>query len=125
YIIYTSGSTGQPKGVMIEHRSVVNHQNAVSEIFDLTPHDRVLQFASVSFDASVEEIFPTLLSGATLVLETKDELLSNFVDVIEREKITVLNLPTAFWHVWVYEMSVSTQSPPASVRLVIIGGEKA
>ena len=42
---------------MIEHRSVVNHQNAVSEIFDLTPHDRVLQFASVSFDV-VEEIFP-------------------------------------------------------------------
>ncbi|MEO0685074.1 MAG: condensation domain-containing protein, partial [Cyanobacteria bacterium J06649_11] len=61
YIIYTSGSTGKPKGVMISHRSVVNHSTSAIAEYGLTNNDRVLQFASFSFDVAAEEIFPTLL----------------------------------------------------------------
>ncbi|HEU5383064.1 MAG TPA: AMP-binding protein, partial [Ktedonobacteraceae bacterium] len=72
YVIYTSGSTGQPKGVLVEHRGVVNHCLFFKERCDLQMDDRVLQFASLSFDTSVEEIFPSLISGATLVLRPPD-----------------------------------------------------
>ena len=58
YVIYTSGSTGQPKGVMIEHRALSGYVAAAIAAYEMTASDRVLQFASLSFDASVEEIFP-------------------------------------------------------------------
>ncbi|MFQ5421362.1 MAG: AMP-binding protein, partial [Anaerolineae bacterium] len=72
YIIYTSGSTGKPKGVMIPHHGVLNHNLAVIDLFNLEPADRVWQFATINFDTAVEEIFPTLLTGATLVLRGDD-----------------------------------------------------
>ncbi|KJB85240.1 hypothetical protein AZ66_25880 [Paenibacillus sp. E194] len=74
YIIYTSGSTGQPKGVLIEHRSLSNLILAIGELLELSERTRMLQFASCSFDASVAEIFPVLCHGGTLVLETREVL---------------------------------------------------
>ncbi|MCM2409885.1 non-ribosomal peptide synthetase, partial [Anabaena sp. PCC 7938] len=68
YVIYTSGSTGKPKGVMIEHRSLVNFTLSVADKYKISNTDRILQAASISFDAAAEEIYPCLLSGATLVL---------------------------------------------------------
>lgn len=66
YIIYTSGSTGNPKGVMIEQKAIVNTILTQIKKFDIEELDKVLQFASFSFDASISEIFTTLLSGASL-----------------------------------------------------------
>ena len=63
YVIYTSGSTGRPKGVLITHRAVVNHNFGMAALYELQPHDRVLQFASLSFDVAVEEMYPTWLRG--------------------------------------------------------------
>ena len=62
-IVYTSGSTGQPKGVAVEHHSLVNLAPPLRRHYELTPQDRVLQLASIAFDVSAEEIFPTLASG--------------------------------------------------------------
>src|SRR5262249_30436471 len=64
YIMYTSGSTGPPRGVVVTHRSLVNHNLAASGLFRLGPSDRVLQFSSPSFDIALEELFPAWMSGA-------------------------------------------------------------
>ena len=68
YVIYTSGSTSKPRGVLIRHRAVVNHNVDFLRRYGLQPGDRVLQFASISFDTAAEELFPALLAGATVVL---------------------------------------------------------
>ena len=68
YVIYTSGSTGLPKGVMVPHRALANHASAMSRLYGLSSGQRVLQFTALSFDVAAEEIFPTLLSGATIVV---------------------------------------------------------
>jgi non-ribosomal peptide synthetase component F len=68
YVIYTSGSTGMPKGVMVQHGSLANYIRAASLAYEIVPEDRILQFSSFNFDASVEEIFMSLTCGATLVL---------------------------------------------------------
>ncbi|MEV4257872.1 amino acid adenylation domain-containing protein, partial [Spirillospora sp. NPDC049652] len=72
YVIYTSGSTGRPKGVVVPHRGAVNYVSWRAAAYGLTPGDRVLQFASVAFDTSVCEIFPTLAAGATLCVARRD-----------------------------------------------------
>ncbi|WP_438011794.1 amino acid adenylation domain-containing protein [Sorangium sp. So ce321] len=123
YVLYTSGSTGRPKGVMIEHRGVVNQNAALAERIGLGPGDRVLQFASLSFDTSVEELFATWMRGATLVMRT-DEWLAGprtFWALCEAHGVTVVDLPTQFWA----QLALDPEgaSIPVSVRQVIIGGE--
>jgi amino acid adenylation domain-containing protein len=124
YVIYTSGSTGKPKGVMIEHRSLVSYIETVNVEYDIRPSDRVLQFASFSFDVATEEIFVSLTQGATLVLRTDAMLnsMSTFLQWCRELEVTVLDLPTAFWHQLTTELSQGLELPE-SLRLVIIGGE--
>ena len=99
YVIYTSGSTGQPKGVMVEHGSLACFARQACAAYDLGTSDRVLQFHALSFDASVEEIFPCLTSGATLVLrsETMTTSAAAFWQEMRAWEITVVSLPTSFW----------------------------
>jgi amino acid adenylation domain-containing protein len=127
YVIYTSGSTGTPKGVLITHGSVVNHGVAMARSFGLGPDDRVLQFHSISFDAAVEELFPTWFNGATLVLRGRGIVAPglDFLRLIESSGVTVVNLPTAYWHEWVHELWRAQADLPACLRMVIVGGEKA
>jgi amino acid adenylation domain-containing protein len=127
YVIYTSGSTGKPKGVMIQHRSLVNHTVAAGIDYDLQPNDHVLQFASISFDASAEEIYPCLTRGATLVLRSEEMLdpVSLFTRTAENWPLTVLNLPTAYWHQIAPRLSPEALTLLPALRLVILGGEAA
>lgn len=127
YLIYTSGSTGKPKAVMSRHAGLSNYaQHAVKE-FGLSESDKVLQFASVSFDTSAEEIFSCLMAGATLVLRN-EAMLSTMTEFVRRcgeWEITILDLPTVFWHLLVDSFDAENVNLPESLRLVIIGGEKA
>src|SRR5262249_24249233 len=68
YIIFTSGSTGVPKAIAITHKAAANHFTAVRKVLELDEDDRVLQFASLNFDVSLEQIISTLLSGALVVM---------------------------------------------------------
>ncbi len=121
YVIYTSGSTGAPKGVEVTHVALANYVAYAMDAFELTPDDRALQFAALTFDTAVEEIFPTLAAGATLVLRD-DRMLASpqaFVARLAAERITVLNLPTSYWH----QLAASAEAMPPSIRLTLIGGE--
>ena len=126
YIIYTSGSTGKPKGVMIEHRSLMNFVITAIDKYGINAGDRILQFASVCFDTSIEEIFPCLSVGATLVLRTEEMLHSSdeFWRYCQKWQLTVLDLPTAYWHQLVAELNPEDAPIPEGLRTVIIGGEE-
>ena len=127
YIIYTSGSTGKPRGVLLSHAGLANYNVASARYYEMSDRDRLLQFCSLSFDAAVEEVFATLCSGATLVFRSKDMPLDvpGFLARVRREKITVLDLPTAYWHEWVSQFGELREPIPNCLRLVIVGGEKA
>jgi amino acid adenylation domain-containing protein len=123
YVIYTSGSTGKPKGVMVEHRNVVNMLTAQARMCELTPADRVLQFASFGFDSSVAEIFPALSAGAAVVLRQADFDLDHFGPFLNRNRITVADVPTAVWQQWSQALSSGSVTASDSLRLVIVSGE--
>ena len=126
YLIYTSGSTGVPKGVMLAHRGLVHHNRVIARRFGLVPADRVLQFCSISFDVSFEEMFPSWASGATVVLRADDlpVLGGEWLQWLREQEITVLNLPAAHWHEWARDLRSRGELLPATVRLVVVGGEK-
>ncbi len=127
WIVYTSGSTGRPRGVVLTHAGMVNHHLAAIELYGITASDRVLQFSSLSFDIAIEEMLPSWLAGATVVFREPEMPLvpTEFMRWIERRKISVLDLPTAYWHELVHGLSKKKQPLPESLRLVIVGGEKA
>ncbi|GAB3038737.1 hypothetical protein GCM10027285_23520 [Oleiagrimonas citrea] len=124
-VLYTSGSTGRPKGVMLSHGALVNYAVGASRDYGIEPSDRVLQFASIAFDASFEEIFSTFANGAALILRTEDMLDSSehFMGRCEHMGITVLMLPTAYWHEVANDLDRVVL--PAMLRCVVIGGERA
>ncbi|MEU8235593.1 amino acid adenylation domain-containing protein [Actinoplanes sp. NPDC048967] len=127
YVLFTSGSTGVPKPVVTSHRAIATTVGSLRELFGITPHDRVLQFASLNWDTCFEEILPALTGGACLVFDADAHRGSfpRFLRMLARERITVLDLPTAFWHELVGHLHESGEALPACVRLVIIGGEAA
>jgi amino acid adenylation domain-containing protein len=96
YVIYTSGSTGQPKGVLVEHHGLCNLVQAQLETFELKRENRILQFASLSFDASIFEIVMALGIGATLYLIPEQARLgAALISYLENNAITHATLPPA------------------------------
>jgi amino acid adenylation domain-containing protein len=127
YVIYTSGSTGAPKGVMIRHGGLASYVLATRRDLALTPSDRMLQFASLSFDASAEEIFCCLASGAALILRN-DAMLAGapaFLGACASWGVTVCDLPTVFWQELVDRVDAGEAAWPPSLRLLVFGGERA
>ncbi|HEY5891325.1 MAG TPA: AMP-binding protein, partial [Acidimicrobiia bacterium] len=128
YVVFTSGSTGAPRAVGIGRGALENFVDDSWQRYRPGSGDRVLQFASPGFDTLIEEVIPTLVGGATLVLRPS-ELFSTFAEFtifVAENAITILDLPTAWWHAWVDDMiRTGAASVPECVRLVIIGGEAA
>lgn len=95
YIIYTSGSTGKPKGTMLQHLGWCNLAAAQQKAFGIGPGNRILQFSSLSFDASVWEFVMALLSGAALSLTHREILTTGqgLLEVLEKNAITTVTLP--------------------------------
>ncbi|NBD13898.1 non-ribosomal peptide synthetase [Corallococcus silvisoli] len=95
YLIYTSGSTGEPKGVVCTFRGLLNLVHGVAPILGLGPDTRHLQFASINFDASVWEVFPTLFAGGAVVQGTREDLLPGrrMAEYVRRHQVTHLCLP--------------------------------
>ena len=118
YVIYTSGSTGRPKGAMVEHHGLVNVAEVHARALGSGPGSRVLQLASLSFDASVWEMVMALLNGGTLVLAEAEALLPGpeLVKTLVDQRITALTISP----------SVLAALPPASLpdlQTIIVAGE--
>ncbi|MFK3817321.1 amino acid adenylation domain-containing protein [Pseudomonas sp. NPDC089407] len=122
YVIYTSGSTGMPKGVAIDHHALSVFCQVAGDYSRLSPDDRVLQFATFSFDGFIEQFFPPLAQGACVVL--RDLRLwdtATLLDEINRHGVTVADLPAAYWRL----LALERRGPEAYGRLkqIHVGGE--
>jgi amino acid adenylation domain-containing protein len=117
YVIYTSGSTGRPKGAAVRHAGLANMCDAQALAFGVRPSDRVLQFASLSFDASIFEIALALASGATLEMGTAGTMASSedLARLIRAREVTIATLPPS--------MLAVLPGPFPSLRTIISAGE--
>ncbi|HEX7241194.1 MAG TPA: amino acid adenylation domain-containing protein, partial [Longimicrobiaceae bacterium] len=120
YLIYTSGSTGRPKGVLVEHGAAAAHFLAFGRMLGLGPEDRVLHFAAAGFDVSLEQIFVTLLAGASMAIRAGEPWSpAEFPERARALGVTVANLPPAYWH----EVVERGGGSMPGVRLLLLGGD--
>lgn len=121
YILYTSGTSGRPKGVVVENHSVVNYAEAFENEFHVAPGDVMLQYSVCSFDIFVEEVFTTLLNGATLAIppeEIREGRLPGLMDFCERHGVTEISgFPYLLADMNRYRLF------PSKLRLLISGGD--
>ncbi len=119
YIIYTSGTTGTPKGVVVPHRAVVNLISSQTNEFHITEDERILQFSTISFDASVEQMWLALLNGAALVLIDNDTIADQpaFSAYMNKMAVTHLHATPSF-------LEIMDPGPYQSLKRVIAGGEE-
>ncbi len=119
YVIYTSGSTGRPKGTMLQHRGLCNLARWQQREFGVGPGSRVLQFSSLSFDASVWEAVMALLSGASLVLVDRETVASgeDLVRAMRTQKVTIATIPPSV-------LSVLPKADLPDLKTLVVAGEK-
>ena len=118
YVIYTSGSTGQPKGVVVEHRSVLNLLCYQAGVYQIGPHDKILLFFSYSFDPSVEQIWLALFNGAaSVILRDEQRLEPRALEaLLHREGITHLHVTPGY-------LEQLTPGPYNGLKRVVVGGD--
>jgi amino acid adenylation domain-containing protein/non-ribosomal peptide synthase protein (TIGR01720 family) len=118
YVIYTSGSTGRPKGVTVTHQGVAGMVDAHVAKLEMTTQSRMLQLASPSFDVSLCELFSALLSGASVVLAAKDELVPGLplAQIVDRHQVTHMMLVPSM----LASVPAGTLS---SLQCLVVGGE--
>ncbi|NOU51317.1 amino acid adenylation domain-containing protein [Pseudoalteromonas sp. JBTF-M23] len=118
YVIYTSGSTGKPKGCELIHKGLVNLGFAQQQAFEITAHSKVLQFASIAFDAATWEWCMALTNGASLVIPNKDQAKSaeSLTQLVEKNEVTHATLPPVL-------LPQLCQGSWVSVSTLIVAGE--
>jgi len=117
YILYTSGSSGRPKGVEVAQSSICNFLDVVPDVYDVQPNDRVYQGMTISFDFSIEEIWPTWARGATIVAGPTDSrrMGGELADFLDENAVTTLYcVPTL--------LATIPRDLPA-IRNLLVGGE--
>lgn len=125
YCVFTSGSTGKPKPVAVQHASFANHAVSLRDELKIGAADRVLQSTAIAFDAALEEILPAWVAGGAVVVPDRRQFTSvEFTDLIDRLAVTMVSLPSAYWHQWVDDLTAGLVSLPPSLRIVFIGGDK-
>ena len=124
YVIYTSGSTGKPKGVAINHAALTEFSSIAAGYSRLSEDDRVLQFATLNFDGFVEQLYPALTHGATVVLRGAELWDSGrlYAEII-RQGITLADLPTAYWNLFLLDCLAAGPRSYGALRQIHIGGE--
>jgi mycobactin peptide synthetase MbtE len=122
YVIYTSGSTGQPKGVAVSHRAIAEHVDGFTAEWSITAEDRLLQLVSVSFDASLGDLFIVLSLGARLIVPKPNAFsdISYIADLISRHRVTVLHVVPSMLSTLLLLPQVSEWR---ALRYVPVGGE--
>ncbi len=126
YVQFTSGTSGTPLGVWVSLPALALQARSIADRYELRPVDRVLRFARVDSDVYFEEVVPTLLSGATVVvgdLATPPSAAALRSEV-ETRSVTVLNLPTAYWEEVTRDLDSWEGRVPSCLRLVVVGGEQ-
>ncbi|MCE1118721.1 non-ribosomal peptide synthetase, partial [Pseudomonas sp. NMI795_08] len=124
YVIYTSGSTGRPKGVAIDHHALREFCQSGAQYSCLTAADRVLQFATFSFDGFVEQCYPPLACGAALVM--RGEQLWDVQQLAEHlinDEVTLADLPAAYWYLLAKDCAGQPGRGLGRLRQVHVGGE--
>lgn len=120
YLCYTSGSTGQPKGVKISHASVIDYVHTFIRYFDISKDDKVLQQSSLSFDTSIEEVFPALISGATIVIQPDGgQDIDGIIDSVNTQLISVLSVTPMILHQLNLRCSAFSHYP----KSIVSGGD--
>jgi amino acid adenylation domain-containing protein/thioester reductase-like protein len=125
YVIYTSGSTGRPKAVAVSHGSLATLAREAAREYQISAPDRVLQLASIGFDTAVEQIFVTLVSGATLLLPPPGVVApTDLLSYLAEHRVTVIDLTPAYWH-QLLAVSRPGDDRLRDIRLMITGGDMA
>ncbi|WFB11201.1 amino acid adenylation domain-containing protein [Streptomyces sp. LX-29] len=125
YVIHTSGSTGLPKAVAVGRAALAHHATTVAGRFALSPGDRVLLFAQPSFDVALEEVLPSLLAGACLVVPQREvPTAAELIAVLAARRVTVANLPTSYLLAVREELCEALADGLWEPRLLVVGGER-
>ncbi|MBS0350560.1 MAG: AMP-binding protein [Proteobacteria bacterium] len=117
-MIYTSGSTGKPKGVLIRHQGLVNTTCAQIQYLNITPRSRIMQVASMNFDAALWDILGALVSGATLCLVNQEDILNTyrFVELLQEQHISLMTVTPSY-------LSALPKADLPELQTLVVAGE--
>ncbi|MDY7092414.1 MAG: amino acid adenylation domain-containing protein, partial [Acidobacteriota bacterium] len=122
---FTSGSTGEPKAVLLSHAALTRFAVEMAQALELQPEDRWLQFAAPTFDVVLEELLPAWTVGAAVIQpEAQGPLAPAELErQMSEHRASLVELPAAYWQVWVDEMAAAGRRPPATLRRLVLGAE--